>query len=133
MSRLRQAEVVHRHAGLRQEPRHRAPPIQMRAVGAPGGDGAVGGAGSLPDGAVVLGPHGIGGAAHRLRVGVAPGEDVGHGEATMAECPRPALAAFDGGIVLHLGGGRGVQHDEMHVPAAGVPDPGEQVAIAQAG
>ena len=46
--------------------------------------------------------------------------------------PRPSLAPLDGRVVLHLGRGRGVQHDEQRLAPRRIPDPRQCVAVGLA-
>lgn len=68
--------------------------------------------------------------SHRLGVGITPCKDIGDFKAAKAQSARAPFAAFDRGVVLNLGGGRGVQHDEKSAFAVRVPRPSQAVAIA---
>ena len=128
-----QPEVPERRARPAQKSLDHATTIKMGAVAAPGADDPVRPGYAVKDRGIVSGAHGVGGRAHPARIGIAPGEDVGHAKSPEPERPRPPLAAFDRGVVLGLGRGRGIEHDEQRLRPRRIPDTGQQIAVAFAG
>ena len=69
------------------------------------------------------------GGAHLARVGVAPGKDIGHPKSAKPQGPRPPFAALNRGVVLHLGGGGGVEHNKAQPRPERIPHAGQGIAI----
>ena len=79
--------------------------------------------------ASLSGPMGSASGAHLARVCVAPGKDIGHAKPAKPQGPRPPFAALNRGVVLHLSGGGGVEHNKAQPPPERIPNAGQRIAI----
>jgi len=118
-----------RLAAVAQQLSHLCAAIQIGAMGTPSGNHLIGPSAGLLDGGIILGADGGFRRPHVVWIRVAPCKYIGHPKPAKAQGPRPTLAAFNGGIILHLGGGGGVEHDEGNLGASGIPNAGESIAI----
>lgn len=132
MAGFGQPKVKQRTTSLAQETFHSESAVQMLPMPAPGADDAAGPGDAVENRGVVVRSDRILGEHHRLRVGFAPGEDVGYAEGSESQTAGSAFATLDRGVVLAFGGRRGVEHDEERAPAFFIPDTGQQIAISQA-
>lgn len=106
--------------------------IQERAMGAPGADDPVlirldPICGAVDDGRIVVGADRIRGGAHVAGVRRPIGKDIGHSKGSEPQRPRPPFAAFDGGVILDLGRGGRVEHNEKSSRTLAVPSSGQQI------
>ena len=130
MARLAEAKVKQVAARGAEQRLDLLPPVKMGAMGAPGADDPVCRLGKILNNSVILWANRVRFGPHHPWVGRPKGKDIGHGKAAKPQRPRPPFAAFDGGVILNLGRGRGVQHHEQGTGAR-CPDPGQGIAIAQ--
>lgn len=105
---------------------------QVVAVVAPAGNHLVGPRDGFQNGSVIGGANGVLCRAHIAGVRGAVSKDIAHTKRPEAQRAGAALAALDCGVVLHLGGGAGVEHQEQHFSALRLPNAGEGVAVALA-
>lgn len=111
-----------RRVRVAQQISHSSATAKVLAVGPPGAYSSIRPMGAFQDCRIVILADRVAGGPHFSRVSIAPCKDVRYPKSAVTEGARTSFAAFYSRVVLHLGSGRGIEHDEMHAGALALPD-----------
>ena len=102
----------------------------MRAVCSPCSDHLICPRDASKDCGIIAGSNRISGFAHLEWVRIAPSKDIGDLKCPKSQRPRTSFAAFNRGVILHLGRLGGVQHNKQHAFPACIPRPCQRITVA---